>query len=147
MMYTILYLNSFLIIFFSIVFCESNSISIKYIHKDCFIIFNNKLIIILIYIQNIFFNFSITCLMKKGYKAFHEFEKSDKGHHDKEKHKQEYNEEDGEEKKNHEEVGHYGEEHHGEDGEKNAKFGEEGKHQKGYSTKGEHSVFKKVRIM
>lgn len=85
--------------------------------------------------------------MKKGYKTFHEFEKSDKGHHDKEKHKQEYDEEEGEEKKSHEEAGHYGEEHQGEQGEKNAKFGEEGKHQKGYSTKGEHSVFKKVRIV
>jgi len=84
--------------------------------------------------------------LRKGYKAFHEFEKSDKGHHDAEKHKHEYDEEDGEEKKDHEEAGHYGEEHHGEEGEKNAKFGEEGKHQKGYSTKGEHSVFKKVRM-
>lgn len=85
--------------------------------------------------------------MRKGYKTFHEFEETDKGHHDKEKHKQEYDEEVGEEKKNHEEAGHYGQEHHGEEGEKAAKFGEDGKHQKGYSTKGEHSVFKKVRVM
>lgn len=83
---------------------------------------------------------------KKGYKAFHEFENSDKGHHDKEKHKHEYDEENGEEEKKHEEAGHFGEEHQGEEGEKNAKFGEDGKHQKGYSTKGEHSVFKKVWI-
>lgn len=75
---------------------------------------------------------------------FHEFDKSDKGHHDKAKHEREYDEEKGEEKKDHEEAGHYGEEHHGEEGEKDAKFDEEGKHQKGYSTKGEHSVFKKV---
>lgn len=83
--------------------------------------------------------------MGKGYKAFHEFEKSDKGHHEKENHEQEYDTASGEEKKKHEEAAHYGEEHHGEEGEKNAKFGEEGKHQKGYSTKGEHSVFKKVQ--
>lgn len=75
---------------------------------------------------------------------FHEFEKSDKGHHKKEKHEHKYNVEDGVAKKKHDEAGHYGEEHHGEEGMKNAKFDEEGKHQKGYSTKGEHSVFKKV---
>ncbi|KAG7187991.1 hypothetical protein KM043_013947 [Ampulex compressa] len=79
----------------------------------------------------------------KGYRAFDEFDKGEKGHRDEEDHRQSYKEEDGEKKKKHEEVGHYGEQHHGVEGDKRAKFGEEGKHQKGHSTKGEHSVFKK----
>ncbi|XP_076231280.1 uncharacterized protein LOC143177298 [Calliopsis andreniformis] len=79
----------------------------------------------------------------KGYKVFHEFDKGEKGHHDKEGHKQRYDEKKGEEQQKHEEAKHYDESHRGEEGEKAAKFDEEGKHQKGYSTKGEHSVFKK----
>lgn len=82
----------------------------------------------------------------QGYKVFHEFDKGEKGHHDKENHKQKYDEKKGEEEKKHEEADHYDESHHGEEGDKAAKFEEEGKHQKGYSTKGEHSIFKKVRL-
>lgn len=89
---------------------------------------------------------SITNAWKQGYKVFHEFDKGEKGHHDNEDHKQKYDEKKGKEEKEHEETDHYDESHHGEEGEKTAKFDEEGKHQKGYSTKGEHSISKKVFI-
>ena len=81
--------------------------------------------------------------MYQAYKAEHEFDKGEKGHHDQVGHKKGYEESGGEKKKHHEEGGHYGEHHEGEKGEKEAKFEEEGKHQKGHSTKGEHNIFKK----
>ncbi|XP_050445472.1 protein phosphatase 1 regulatory subunit 12A-like [Cataglyphis hispanica] len=79
----------------------------------------------------------------KGYKVWHEHEKTEKGHHDKEHGSKEYEEKDGEEKKHEEEGGFHKEHHRGEAGKKSAEFGEKGEHKKGHSTHGEHSVHKK----
>ena len=83
------------------------------------------------------------CIIQ-GYKGFHKYNNGKKGQLDKKGHKHTYDEHEGHEKKKHEEGGHYDEHHHGEKGEKSAEFKDEGKHQKGYSTKGEHNIFKKV---
>lgn len=107
---------------------------------------NSSFILIFHYLMNVICVYLYAYIWKQGYKVFHEFDKGEKGHHDKEDHKKVYDEKKGEKEKKHEEEDHYDESHQNEEGDKGAKFDEEGKHQKGYSTKGEHSVFKKVYI-
>ncbi|XP_058788735.1 putative uncharacterized protein DDB_G0281733 isoform X1 [Phymastichus coffea] len=83
----------------------------------------------------------------EGYKDYEEHEKKDDKHLKKDRDEQHFKEANGDEGSKHHDEDHYVDHRRDEKDEKSVEFGEEGKHQKGHSTKGEHNIFKKVRLL